>query len=103
MSWAETGTRAREPDSSFAKDIRKANATLAPIIKAKKAVVVGTLTRALKAGRSTVTVKVTGKARKALKKARSVKFGVAVAAKDAAGNGSAKSATLSLKQAKKKK
>ena len=66
--------------------------------KARKAVVVGTLTKALVAGKNAVTVKLTAKTRKALKKAKTVKFGVAVAAKDAAGNPGSKAATLTLKK-----
>ena len=66
--------------------------------KAKKAVVVGTLTKALAAGKNAVTVKLTAKARKALKKAKSVKLGVAVAVKDAAGNTARKAANLTLKK-----
>jgi hypothetical protein len=66
--------------------------------KAKKSVVVGTLTKALLSGKNVVTVKLTAKARKALTKAKTVKFGVAVSAKDAAGNTGAKAATLTLKK-----
>jgi hypothetical protein len=66
--------------------------------KAKKAVVVGTLTKSLSAGRSAVTVKLTAKARKALKKAKSVKLGVLLSAKDAAGNTGAKTAGVTLKR-----
>jgi hypothetical protein len=66
--------------------------------KAKKAVVVGTLTKALTAGKNAVTVKLTAKARKALKKAKKVKLGVAVTAKDAAGNTGTKSGSASLKR-----
>jgi len=66
--------------------------------KAKKAVVVGTLAKSLSAGRSTVTVKLTAKARKALKKAKSVKLGVLLNAKDAAGNTGAKTAGVTLKR-----
>jgi hypothetical protein len=43
-------------------------------------------------------LKLTAKARKVLKKAKTVKFGVAVSAKDAAGNTGAKAATLTLKK-----
>ena len=66
--------------------------------KAKKAVVVGTLTQAIAAGKSTVTVKLTAKTRKALKKAKSVKLAVAVTAKDAAGNAAAKTLAATLKK-----
>ena len=66
--------------------------------KAKKAVVVGTLTKAAAAGKSALTVKLTAKARKALKKAKSVKLGIAVAAKDAAGNAGAKTQSATLKR-----
>ena len=59
---------------------------------------VGTLTKSLAAGRASVTVKLTAKARKALKKAKSVKLGVAVAAKDAAGNTGAKTVSATLKR-----
>ena len=68
--------------------------------KAKKAVVVGTLTRALAAGKNAVTVKLTAKARKALKKAKSVKLGVAV---DRQGRGRQHRATKAVNLTLKKK
>ena len=69
---------------------------LAP--KAKKPVVIGALTRPLGAGGGTMTVKLTAKARKALKKAKSVKVGVALAVTDAAGNTGTKKGSATLKR-----
>ena len=45
-----------------------------------------------------MTVKLTAKARKALKKAKSVKLGVLLSANDAAGNTGAKTGSVTLKR-----
>ena len=64
----------------------------------KKATVVGTLTRSL-SGSAKFKLKLTGKAKKRLKKARSVKLSVRAVATDAAGNaGSLTVRTLTVKK-----
>jgi len=66
--------------------------------KAKRAVTVGTLTRAIAAGDSKVTVKLTKKARKAFKRARKVKLLITMKVTDAAGNATTRSMTVTLKR-----
>ena len=66
--------------------------------KAKRAVTVGTLTQTIAAGDSTVTVKLTKKARKAFKRARKVKLLITMTMTDAAGNATTRSITVTLKR-----
>jgi hypothetical protein len=61
----------------------------------KKATVVGTLTRSV-SGTAKLKVKLTGKAKKRLKKAKTVKLTVKAVATDAAGNAATKTAKLTL-------
>ena len=65
---------------------------------ARRAVTVGTLTQAIAAGDSTVTVKLTKKARKAFKRARKVKLLITMKVTDAAGNETMQSMTVTLKR-----
>ena len=63
----------------------------------KKPTVVGTLTRSL-AGSAQLKIKLTGKAKKRLKRAKSVKLSVRAVATDAAGNAAAVVKTVTLKR-----
>ena len=63
----------------------------------KKPTVIGTLTRSL-AGSARLKVKLTGKAKKALKRAKSVKLSVRAVATDAAGNAATLAKTVTLKR-----
>jgi hypothetical protein len=63
----------------------------------KKATVVGTLTRTV-SGSVKLKVKLTGKAKKRLKRAKSVKLAIKAVATDAAGNVAAKAATVTVKK-----
>lgn len=64
----------------------------------RRAVVIGTLTRSLKAGRTTVTVRPRAKARRALRRVRSARLRVAIVATDAAGNRRSRAATVTLRR-----
>ena len=66
--------------------------------KAKRGVTVGTLTQLIAAGDSTVTVKLTKKARNAAKQAPKVKLLITVKLTDAAGNATTRSITVTLKR-----
>ena len=63
----------------------------------KKPTVIGTLTRSL-AGSAKLKIKLTGKAKKRLKKAKSVKLSVRAVATDPAGNAAAVVKTVTLKR-----
>ena len=63
----------------------------------KKPTVIGTLTRSL-AGSAKLKVKLTGKAKKRLKRAKSVKLSIRAIATDAAGNAATRTATVKLKR-----
>ena len=65
---------------------------------AKGPVKVGGLTKTLAAGQSTVAVKLTAKARKAIKKAGKVKLLITVAMRDAAGNRATDTMKVTLKR-----
>ena len=67
-------------------------------LKAKGPVKVGSLQTTLVPGRSTVTVKLTAKARKAIKKVHKVKLLVTVLITDAAGNSATRTMTVTLKR-----
>jgi hypothetical protein len=66
--------------------------------KAKRAVTVGTLSRAIAAGKTTVKVKLTKKARKAFKRARKVTLLISMIVTDAAGNATSRSMKVTLKR-----
>ncbi len=65
---------------------------------ARGAVVIGTLTRAVAAGRTALHVKLSAKARKAFKRARKVKLLVTLRVTDAAGNRATKTLHVTLKR-----
>jgi hypothetical protein len=66
--------------------------------RAKQAVVIGTLSKTVVAGKATMAVKLTPKARKALKRARSAKLQIAAAIADAAGNQAKGTQTVTLRR-----
>jgi hypothetical protein len=65
---------------------------------ARRAVVVGTLTEEVGAGRTTLHVKLSAKARKVLKRARKVKLQITVTITDAAGNTTSRTLRVTLKR-----
>ena len=67
-------------------------------LKAKGPVEVGSSQTTLVPGRSSVTVKLTAKARKAIKKVHKVKLLVTVLITDAAGNSATRAMTVTLKR-----
>jgi hypothetical protein len=66
--------------------------------KAKKPVTVGTLSTALTPGSSTVTIKLSSKAKRALKSVKTVKLLLTVVVTDTAGNKTTKKLTVTLRR-----